>query len=81
MFINISNHPSVKWLQDQISSAKALAISIGGKQEIVYIPFPAVDPHATLKEISALSENVLTTIDEIGAKLYLKGGLKVQSDY
>lgn len=47
MFINVSNHSSEKWSQAQ----KAAALYYG---EIVDIPFPNIDPRATLQDISHL---------------------------
>lgn len=37
MFINFTNHPSVKWSAEQIDAARQYG-------EVIDIPFPAVDP-------------------------------------
>ena len=47
MFINLSNHASLKWAQEQVGAAEALDQSGLG---IIDIPFPNIDPrHSTLE--------------------------------
>ena len=47
MFINISNHPAMKWSAEQVAAATK-------EDKIVDLGFPQVDPKATEEELSAL---------------------------
>lgn len=49
MFINLSNHPSTNWSEQQINAAK----KIGG--EIIDISFPNIDPHDSSSSIQVLA--------------------------
>ena len=53
MFVNISNHPSPKWGEDQLSAAKAL----GG--DIRDIQFPNVPASASMAEVAALAATLV----------------------
>ena len=55
-FVNISNHPSSKWGEEQLRAASQYG-------EIIDIPFPVVDPSATEEEISDLAQILLMQID------------------
>ena len=48
-FINLSNHASVHWSDRQLQKAAEYG-------EIVDLPFPMIDPHASSEEIDALVE-------------------------
>jgi hypothetical protein len=48
MFINLSNHPSEKWGEEQ----KEEALLLGN--DIVDIPFPNISPYLTSKEVDNL---------------------------
>ncbi|MBK6949006.1 MAG: CRISPR-associated protein [Haliscomenobacter sp.] len=56
MLLNLSNHPSAKWSDDQLTAAQA---AYGAVQDM---PFPAVDPHWTRDQIDLLAENYLGEI-------------------
>ena len=62
MFINISNHPSSKWSQEQIIAAKKL----GG--DIIDIPFPIVPTRSSTKEIEAIADIIHHKIMSLAAK-------------
>ena len=72
-FINLSNHPSSKWSEEQIAAAKELVN--GG--EIVDMEFPRVPPDADEAAVSKLAERYLVRIHEIagprGAVVHLMG--------
>ena len=55
MFINLTNHPSEKWSQEQLTAAYQYG-------EIVDIPFPVIDEKAPEKEIRSLADNYLAKI-------------------
>lgn len=44
MFINLTNHPSENWSEEQLSAARQYG-------EVVDMPFPAIDPHITKEDI------------------------------
>ncbi len=60
MFINLSNHPSDGWGEEQ----RAAAVALGG--EVVDIPFPAVPPEADEEEISRLGRECVEQIILVG---------------
>jgi hypothetical protein len=55
-FVNLSNHPSVKWEEAQTKAALAFA------ERIEDIAFPAVPPDADEKAIEALAEECVAKI-------------------
>ncbi len=57
-FLNLSNHPSSTWGEEQLTAARELA------HNIVDMPFPQVDPEASLALIRALSERTLAEVPE-----------------
>lgn len=59
MLINLSNHPSANWPEEQ--KLKALELY----QEIVDIPFPEVDPNGEEEYIENLAGEYLNKILEI----------------
>lgn len=56
MLLNLSNHPSVTWPEEQTAEA----VQSYGKIED--LPFPAVDPRADPDEVSALAESYFRNI-------------------
>jgi len=60
MLINLSNHPSEKWSQQQLDAAKCYGT-------VVDLPFPVIDPMAESFEIDKLSAGYLNQIDLIFA--------------
>lgn len=56
MFVNLSNHPSKLWSQQQIEAA----IKIAG--EIEDIPFPQIDPKASLGEVQEIADKFFAEI-------------------
>ena len=58
LFINISNHPSEKWSQEQIHEAQKLG-------KIIDIPFPVVNPHSTTEDISQIANNYAIEVLEL----------------
>jgi len=55
MLLNLSNHPSTAWPQNQLASA-----SMWG--DIQDLPFPQIDPSAQQDDIEALAKSYLTKI-------------------
>lgn len=58
MFINLSNHPSLKWGNTQIESALALT----SDNHIQDVPFPAVPATATTADILAIADGLHHTV-------------------
>lgn len=56
-FINCSNHPSTKWSEFQLNTAKTLG-------EVVDVPFPSVEPELDEEGIKTLAESVISQIKE-----------------
>ena len=50
MLLNLSNHPSNKWAQEQLDAAQ---IQYGG---VVDMPFPQINPEATTREVEELAK-------------------------
>ena len=55
MFINLSNHDSARWGNEQRMAAAQYG-------DIVDIPFPAVPPDGTAAEVVALAQNYINKI-------------------
>lgn len=58
MFINISNHPSLKWSSAQLESAFALT----SDNHVMDIPFPAVPSTATTDDVIAIADGLHHTV-------------------
>jgi hypothetical protein len=58
MLINVSNHPSVKWPEEQLRAAKELS----GCGVVVDVPHPPVPPEADEQEVGRLAWQVLDQI-------------------
>ncbi|WP_080905432.1 hypothetical protein [Parabacteroides sp. Marseille-P3160] len=58
MLINLSNHPSTQWSEEQ----KSAAVLYG---ETVDLPFPAVDPERDKAYIDALSDEYIQNVQEL----------------
>ena len=58
MFINLSNHPSVKWGKMQLEAAMELT----SDNQIKDIPFPAVPATATTSDILAIADGLHHTV-------------------
>lgn len=59
MFINLTNHPSSGWSEEQLKAAEAYG-------EIRDITFPQVDEKASESEIKSLADNYVTEILSMG---------------
>lgn len=55
MFINLTNHPSENWSEEQLEAARQYG-------EIVDLPFPIIEPFFTTKDIEDLAD---ITVDGI----------------
>ena len=66
-FVNFSNHPSARWSDEQAAAARQFG-------EIVDIPFPAVDPHASSRDLDVLSDRIMTQIMRAKPKAVLCQG-------
>lgn len=58
MLVNISNHPSQKWNEKQLSEAQTYG-------EVVDIPFPQVCPEATPKDIAKIAEETVVKVQNL----------------
>lgn len=67
MFINFSNHPSVRWSAEQT----AAAIEFG---DIVDVPFPDVPAGADTAAVSALADEYCARILDLRADVVLVQG-------
>jgi len=56
MLINFSNHPSANWSEAQTAAA------ISTYHQIVDLPFPQIDPDASIQQIIALAEEYYAQI-------------------
>ena len=59
-FINLTNHPSVEWGEEQLRAAEAFG-------EIVDMPFPVIDPESTSEEVNILAEMTIKQIRSLNA--------------
>ena len=59
MFINISNHPSARWSEQQLAAAK----NLGG--EIADFALPNIPPTASTEEVSRMAKSIAA--DAIGS--------------
>ena len=60
MFINLTNHPSSGWSEEQLNAAKQYG-------EIVDLSFPNIEPYFTSKEINDLADITIDGIKTLGA--------------
>jgi len=76
--INLSNHPSDKWSQEQRDAFYSLVME--GYQnwkvdfQIIDIPFPNVPPEADILEVKEIAENVLKELGEYNFKYIMCQG-------
>ena len=70
MLLNYSNHPSNKWGENQLTSARQ---KFG---EIIDIPFPYIDPHWDTAKVRQLAESELLRIKIMYSKaIHIMGEL------
>lgn len=62
MFVNLSNHPSGGWSEEQLFAAKEYG-------EIVDIHFPNIEPSFTSTMVNSLADDIIKTITSIGKDL------------
>lgn len=60
-FINLTNHPSTKWGQEQLDAARQFA------DEIIDVSFPNVPPAADEAEVHDIGERVLEHLNSLGS--------------
>lgn len=58
LFINISNHPSCKWGDNQLAAVRALA------DEIVDFPFPNIPPEADSGDVHEIARHFFPKVIE-----------------
>lgn len=69
MLLNLSNHPSSSWSERQLIAASQYG-------DIVDMPFPNIDPYATIDQIKLLAENYLADIRKMDpTAIHLMGEL------
>lgn len=59
MFINLSNHPSEGWSEEQLATAQQIG-------EIVDIHFPNIEPTFTKSMVNSLADITVDTITALG---------------
>ncbi len=66
-FVNLSNHPSVRWCAAQIGAARAVAASV------VDLPFPSVDPTLGTEAVEVIARSVLDQLPHDTVCVHLAG--------
>jgi hypothetical protein len=56
MLINLTNHPSEKWGEEQMNAA------ISAYNDVIDYPFPSVSPNATEEDINHIAQNTVMDI-------------------
>jgi hypothetical protein len=74
MLINLSNHPSAKWAEEQTTAAYEQFGSV------VDLPFPAVDPMSDTSEIARLAEEYAALCRRMFADYYLPESQAAEND-
>lgn len=70
MLINLSNHPSNKWSTKQLETAITLY------KVVTDIPFPHIDPSASLDEVSMLVDDYISKVKAMPpATIHIMGEL------
>lgn len=59
MFINLTNHPSENWSEEQLAAAHKYG-------EIVDIHFPNIEPSFTSSMVNSLADDTVSTITALG---------------
>lgn len=59
MFINLSNHPSSRWGEEQLKAAQQYG-------EVIDLAFPNIEPQFTSKDVNELAEITAEGIIDIG---------------
>lgn len=57
MFINLSNHPSETWQENQLKAARHYG-------DIVDIPFPLIDPNSTTEQVYRLALSYCNQVEQ-----------------
>lgn len=70
MFINISNHPSAKWPEAELTDAKRLV----NNGEVVDFPMPPISPNMTDDQLRELARDVAGTAQKMGAEAAMVAG-------
>lgn len=60
MLLNISNHPSSLWSEEQLNASAAFG-------SVIDMPFPDVDPYAGVTAVSSLAEKYLADVIKVGS--------------
>lgn len=58
MFINLTNHPSSGWSEEQLKAAQEYG-------EVIDLTFPNIEPHFTSKDIHELADTTVKGIMEL----------------
>ena len=70
MLVNLSNHPSALWSEEQLAAAKAYG-------EVIDLSFPQVNPSMSEKELQALSsqyvDKILSMAEGHSATVHIMG--------
>lgn len=71
-FINLSNHPSANWDEEQLTAARQLG-------EVIDVPFPDVHPEMTPKDINKQADAIVCQVhqmvkgDTVGTTIHVMG--------
>ena len=60
MLLNISNHPSSLWNEEQLKASAAYG-------SVIDMPFPDIDPSASEADVSSLAEKYLADVIKTGS--------------
>lgn len=63
LFINLSNHPSNKWAQEQLYAAKKYD-NPNGSNEIADIAFPNIPPDYTTEQVEEMAAGYASVIEQ-----------------
>ncbi len=67
IFINLSNHPSREWGENQLAAARKIG-------KITDIPFPPIDPQSTPEQIQKIAKSLFSFIRALGKPVVMIQG-------
>lgn len=62
VFVNLSNHPSQKWSEEQIKAVMSVPCTYAPITKIEDVDFPMVDPEASTTDLAKISEKVINDL-------------------
>lgn len=70
MFINISNHASSKWSEEQLCAAREI------DSQIEDVAFPNVDPHLSTDEVYSLADELVKKVKDLYVQKQTRSSFK-----